>query len=61
MCPLPLCCPNDSQKCEFKNNEHRRNTEKKYKEKTFNLKRRYWLIPFSQKDNIHNFWIVFLL
>ena len=27
--PLQLCCSNGSQKCEWKNNEHRRNREKK--------------------------------
>ena len=55
MCPLPLCCSNDSQKCERKIINPKKNTEKIKKGKNFSLKARYWSLEFSQKHNIHNF------
>ena len=51
MCPLPLCCSNGSQKCEWKII----NTEgKQRKKKHLNLKTQYWFPEFPYKRNIHN-------
>ena len=60
MCPLPLCCSNDSQKCERKIVEETQKTQietqithKKHRE-NFNLKRRYCFLKFSYEHSIHN-------
>ena len=55
MCTLPLCCPNDSQKCEWKIINTEKTQRKKRKEKTSFWKREIGFLNFLRNITFTNF------